>query len=253
MREEHRRGVEVVEREVAIGDRVDRVAHLTWRGRELERRSGERARTERALRSGLGSRREARAVAVEHLDPGEEVVAEGDRLRTLEVRVAGHHRLRLGLREREDDERERVDRLARLRAGVEHVQAERGCDLVVARATGVDLAPDVAEQPLDRRVHVLVGVEVPVRILCDLGQAGLDVVELLVRQEARRGETPRVLERRLAVVRQELGVVDAQEAPHVGVESALDPACPRRHPAIMPCSRRAPSRRGARSRATRSG
>ena len=100
-------------------------------------------------------------------------MAERHRLRTLEVRVPGHHRLRLGLREREDDERECVDRLARLRARVEHVQAERGCDLVVARPPGVDLPPDVAEQPLDRRVHVLVGVEVPVRILCDLGQARL--------------------------------------------------------------------------------
>ena len=36
---------------------------------------------------------------------------------------------------------------------------------------------------------------------------------------------------RLAVVREELGVVDAQEPPDVRVESALDPPGPGRHPA----------------------
>ena len=49
-------------------------------------------------------------------------MAERDRLRALQVRVAGHHCLGLRLGEREEDERERVDRLARLRAGVEHVR-----------------------------------------------------------------------------------------------------------------------------------
>jgi hypothetical protein len=47
------------------------------------------------------------------------VVAERDRLRALQVRVPGHDRLRLGLGEREHDEREGVDRLTCLRAGIE--------------------------------------------------------------------------------------------------------------------------------------
>ena len=68
-----------------------------------------------------------------------------------------------------------------------------------------------------------------VGILRDLGEARLGLVELLVGQQARRGKAARVLGSRLAVVRQELGVVDAQEAPHVGVERALDPSRPRRH------------------------
>ena len=59
------------------------------------------------------------------------------------------------------------------------------------------------------------------------------------------GEASRVLGRRLAVVRQELGVVDAQEAPHVGVESALDPACPRRHTCDYALLARALSRRAS--------
>ncbi len=160
-------------------------------------------------------------------------MAERHRLRALQVRVAGHHRLGLRLGEGEDDERERVDRFARLGARVEHVQAERSRDLVVPRPPGVDLAADVAEQPLDRGVHVLVRLEVAVRILRDLGEAGLRLVELLLGQQPGRGESSRVLGRRLAVVRQQLGVVDAQEAPHVGVERALDPPCPGRHAAIL--------------------
>ena len=93
----------------------------------------------------------------------------------------------------------------------------------------MDLAPDVAEQALDRRVDVLVGVEVAGGILRDLGEARLDLVELLSREEPGGGQAPRVLGRRLAVVRQELGVVGAQELPDLGVESALDPARPRGH------------------------
>ena len=128
-------------------------------------------------------------------------MAERHGLRALQVRVPGHHRLRLRLGEGEDDERERVDRLARLRAGVEHVQPERRGDLVVARAAGVDLAADLAEQPLDRGVDVLVGLDVAGRVLRDLREARLGLVELLVRQQAGRSEPPRVLGGRLAVVR----------------------------------------------------
>ena len=148
-------------------------------------------------------------------------------------------RLRLGLGEGEDDERERVDRLARLGAGVEHVHAKGGGDLVVARAARVDLAPDVAEEPLDRGVDVLVRLEVAVRVLRDLGEPRLGLVELLVGEQPGGGEPTCVLGGRLAVVRQELGVVDAQEAPHVGVESGLDPPLPGRHPAIFARSRAA--------------
>ena len=181
MGEENGRRVEVVEREVAIRDGVDRVAHLARRRRKLERRAGERTRAERALGGSLGGRSEARPVAVEHLDPREQVMPERDRLRALEVRVAGHDGVRLRLGEREHDERERVDRLTRLGARVEHVHAERRGDLIVARPPRVDLAPDVAEETLDRRVDVLVRLEVAVGILRDLGEARLGLVELLVR------------------------------------------------------------------------
>ena len=86
-------------------------------------------------------------------------MTERDRLRPLQVRVSGHERRRLRLGEREDDERERVDRVSGLGARIQDVQSQRRGYLVVARAARMDLAPDIAEQALDRRVHVFVRVE----------------------------------------------------------------------------------------------
>ena len=69
------------------------------------------------------------------------MMTERHRLPALKVRVPRHQRLDLGLCEREHDERERVDLVARLGACVEHVQPERRGDLVVARAACMDLPP----------------------------------------------------------------------------------------------------------------
>ncbi len=77
-------------------------------------------------------------------------MAERHRLRALQVRVARHRRVRLLAGALEDRVRERDERSVRLGARVRDVEPERGRDLVVARAAGVDLPPDLAEQPLDR-------------------------------------------------------------------------------------------------------
>ena len=72
----------------------------------------------------------------------------------------------------------RVERRLGLGAGVDDVEPERRRDLVVARAARVDLAADVAEQPLDRRVHVLVGrdrssTSIAASCSVDLGELGV--------------------------------------------------------------------------------
>ena len=103
-----RGGGERLQREVAVGDGVERV-----RRRPVE---AERRRRSRAGRSGRPCRRaprrragtrsaaagigEAAAVARKHLDIGEQVMAEGDRLGALQMREARHHGvgMRLGLR-----------------------------------------------------------------------------------------------------------------------------------------------------------
>ena len=90
-----RGGGEIVEREVAIGDGVDRVRR---RRREpelachelavdIEIDAGERACPERHHRASLGHGPEAGAIAQEHPHVSEQVMAEIDGLRALEVRI----------------------------------------------------------------------------------------------------------------------------------------------------------------------
>ena len=93
-----------LEREVAVRNRVERIG----RGpREAERarrrlpvdgegRAGERRRARAEIRSSrVGRIGEAAPVARKHLDIGEQMMAEGDRLRGLEMGEARHHRARI--------------------------------------------------------------------------------------------------------------------------------------------------------------
>ena len=98
------------------------------------------------------------AVARQHLDVGQEMVAERHRLRRLQMREARHDRvaMRLGLaRERQLEGGQR-----RVRAvdPVAHPELEVGRHLVVARARGVQpprrLADQLLEPALDVHVHV---------------------------------------------------------------------------------------------------
>ena len=140
------------------------------------------------------------------------MVADGDRLRPLQVGVAGHERLRLALGQPEDDADEGLDALDRLAAGVRDVQPEGGCDLVVPRAARMDLRSDLAEPAFDQRMDVLV-VGRADRLVAQLRETRAHLVELVVAQEARPVEPLGVDEGGVAVVRQELEVVPAEEAP----------------------------------------
>ncbi len=149
-------------------------------------------------------------------------MAERHGLTALEVRVPRHQRLGLGLRERERHERERVDLLASLCACVCDVQAQRGGDLVVARAARMDLPPDRPERPFDRRVHVLVGLEDRLGVVGDRREPLLDLVQLVAAEEPRAVEASSMLRARLAVVGKELRVVRAEQLPDRGVERGTD-------------------------------
>ena len=162
-------------------------------------------------------------------------------LRALEMRVARHRRLRLGLGPFEHGLRERGDRRAGLGARIGDVEPERGRDLVVAGAAGVDLPPDLAEQPLDRAVDVLVLGTQWHRATGDLGEPRLRLGELAVVQQARRVQPPRVHGRCLAVVGQELGVVRTEERAHRRIERAADAPAPERHASVFARARAAAS------------
>ena len=128
------------------------------------------------------------------------MVADRDRLGALKMRVAGHPRLGFLLGTVEDDQCERSDRLHRLQARVGDVEAERGRDLVVPRAAGMDPAADVAEQALNGGVDILVlGDEV---FGTDGGERLFDLGELGIVEQSGGVEPTGVKPRRLDVVRE---------------------------------------------------
>ena len=173
----------------------------------------------------LAREREPPPVALEHLAPREQVVADGDRLCPLEVRVAGHRGRRILLGTVEDDVDEIPERGRGLVASVHDVEPERGGDLVVARAPRMDLPAHLAEPPLDRRVGVLVG---RVRRV-DRRETVHYLREFVVRQETGRAKALGVDPRRLDVVRKELCVVRPQELPHLRREAVGHAAVPESH------------------------
>ena len=154
-------------------------------------------------------------------------MAERHRLRALEMRVAGHQRLRVLFRAVEQHARESLDPRRCLGARVQRPQPERRDDLVVPRPARVDLPPDLAEQALDRGVHVLVGLLDHRRV--ERGEPRLDLRELLRLEDPGDGEPPRVQPRALDVVREQLGVGRLDELPDLGSELGVDAPGPERH------------------------
>ena len=96
----------------------------------------------------------------------------------------------------------------------------------------MDLAADVAELPLDRRMHVLVGgID-----LVDRRQLLGHLCELGVVENARRVQPFGVQQRALEVEGQKLGVVRVQEVPHLRRELRIDAAGPQGHIVQPSCS-----------------
>ncbi len=155
------------------------------------------------------------------------MVAERDGDRALEMGVAGHRRVGVLRRAVEDRVRERVQPSIRLGARVGDVEPKCGRHLVVPRPPRMDLAAHLAEVALDRRVDVLVGLEQVAG--ADQGESLLGLGQLVVAEQAGGMQAVRVDQRPLDVVGQELGVVCAQELPHLGRQLAADPAGPERH------------------------
>ncbi len=176
----------------------------------------------------LGREPKALQIAREHLYPRQQVVPDRHRLGALEVRIGRHRSLRFLLRLVEHRARKAPDRLDRLVARIHDIETQRGGHLVVARAAGVDLAADLAERPLERRMDVLVGSVVDA-LSGDPLECRLHLGELGVAQEPRLPEASRVRRGRLAVIREQLSVFGAQEVPHLQRELRSDPSGPERH------------------------
>ena len=128
----------------------------------VEVHARQRPRSERQARALALGEGETLAVARQHPEVGEQVVAEVDGLGALQMRVAGQRPVDVllsPLDQRPHQPRRRRLSLARPLAGV-HDEVCR--DLVVARASRVQLAPDRPDQlcqmALDRHVDVFVAL-----------------------------------------------------------------------------------------------
>ena len=113
---------------------------------DRERGAGERGGAERRFIQPLAGVLETTAVARGHLDIGKQMMAEGHRLRGLQMREAGHDGC--GMFERAIDERllERGERGIGLVENVADIETEIGRNLVVARTRGVQPAGGGADQ-----------------------------------------------------------------------------------------------------------
>ena len=167
MHHQHRRRHAGVEREVPVADRVQRVAARRREAQQLRRvlpvqriaRAGQRAGAQRRVVGTRARVGQPQPVPPQHLVPGQQVVAQGHRLRRLQVREARHHgvRLRLGARHQRLLQPQHGGVQLLLRGA--RVQPQVGRHLVVARAPGVQLLAERADlghqQRLDVHVHVL--------------------------------------------------------------------------------------------------
>ena len=168
MHHQQRRGGGELDREVAVADGVERILGDGLEPESLrhecaidrEGGAGQRSRPERQSIDAAARVEHALAVALEHLDVGQQVVAEGHRLGDLQVGEARHHGVRVSARPAR-----RVSLCSARSAATMAIdlaaqpQAQVGGHLVVARAAGVQplagVADEIGQPLLDVEVHVL--------------------------------------------------------------------------------------------------
>ncbi len=190
--------------EVAIGDAVQRVAGNRFETQQLAGDfpldrvggAGQCGRAERHAVGALAAVDQALVVAAEHLEPGQQVMAEGHRLGGLQVGEAGHDGVGFGLGETQQTLLQTSDFAEDHVDFVAQPEADVGGDLVVAAASGVQLLADdadaVGQARLDVHVHVF-QVHAPVEgagldLALDVLQVGDDLVALGIGQHAGLGE-----------------------------------------------------------------
>ena len=154
--------------------------------------AGERGRAQRAFVEPRAGIREPAAVALEHLDIGQQMVAEGDGLGRLQMREARHRQVEMRLGLARQGELQGGERRVRAVDPVAHIELEVGRHLVVARAGRMQppgrLADQLLEPALDVHVHVLERArehEPPgLDLLEHLVEAGVYLLEVLLGDDA---------------------------------------------------------------------
>ena len=202
--------------EVAVGNAVETVAADRREAEQLRRevavervgRAGQRAGAERTDVHALCGVLQAADVPQEHLGVRHQVVAEGDRLRALQVRVAGHDRVGVFLRLVAEDADQLFELADEARARFAERQADVERDLIVPAARRVQPLARVADArgqlALDKGVDVLgVGVDrerAALDVCGDLFELRADLVALALRDDAAGAEHRRVRDAALDVL-----------------------------------------------------
>ena len=180
--------------EVAIGNAVERILGDRLEAQEFRGvfavdrvgRAGERGGSEGRRVDAVTEVKETRTVALEHLDVGEHVVAEGHGLGNLHVREARHDDAVVLLGLRNEHFLEVFDALDDFIDFAAEVEADVGGNLVVAGASGVKALAGVADEGGKTGFNVEMNVlelELPLELaglnlFADLSHAALDVFEV---------------------------------------------------------------------------
>lgn len=139
---------------------------------DRERRAGQRSGAQRQVIDPAAAVGKARAVAAQHLEIRQQMVAEGHRLRHLQVREAGQGCVDVGFGRIEQGFLQIAQQAVDVVDRVAQPEPDVGSNLVIARAAGMQALAGIADQRreafLDVEMDVLV-VEVPVEA------AGLDL------------------------------------------------------------------------------
>ncbi len=196
--------VEKVQREVAVGDGVDRV-----RGHAVEPQlggdhaavgvevdSGQGACAERQLRRRLEHGLESTDVTRDHPEVGQQMVRQVHRLRALQMRVSGQRPVEMRLGDVDQHAAQGVQSLDHPFGRCPREHGEVGDHLVVARPRGMELAArrpdDLRHAALHRHVDVLVVAAERERPVAELGldrvQPGEDRVAVVVADDAPGGQ-----------------------------------------------------------------
>ena len=241
---ENRARVEVIEREVAVGDGVERVGrHRARRRRDAQCRPCECRRTERRPVGGLGRKAETSSIAVEHFDPGEEVMADTDGLSPLRGACSRGRRLRVLLGPLDQDPRQPFDPLDRLTTRVGDVERS------AAATWSFRERPACSFRPASPRLcSIKVWTSLEPGLVLEAPEHAFGLGELVGVQEVGRVEPASVDERRLAVVRQQVGVVRREGSSQLRAPARPDAPRPERHvvTGLARAEPRARSRAGAR-------
>ena len=232
---------------IAVGYAVEAVAahpgqaQLRRRKAAVQRigRAGQSARAERRDRHALFAVLKARTVPQQHVAIGQQMMAEGDRLRPLQVGVAGHDEIIGFLRLGRDHAQQAVEARFQLFAFVQKIEPQVERHLVVAAARGVQPFAAVADPLRQLRFHK--GVDIlggPVNcqlaaleLQRDLPQRGDDFAAFRFVDDALSAEHRRVRNRAADILLRHPAVERDGRVEIVGllVQFLLEPSFPKGH------------------------